>query len=180
MSFNTATRVLSGTPATQTAASYTYKVEDSDGDEASDVFTIAVEDDSTPTLAATSDQTWVKSNAVSLTLPAGGNSPLTYSLAGDLPTGVSFNTGGCCRAPLPPPRRLPATPTRSRTATATRPATSASRSRSRTTPPDLTVAATSDQTRLGQEQRRFVDPAGRLQRQLPANLLAEPATCPRA
>ena len=95
VSFNATTRVLSGTPsATQTAASYTYKVEDSDGDEASDVFTIAVEDDSTPTLAATSDQTWVKSNAVSLTLPAAsnGNSPLTYSLGGDLPTGVSFNT----------------------------------------------------------------------------------------
>ena len=44
--------MLSGTPsATQTATPY--KVEDSDGDEASDVFTIAVEDDSTPTLAAT-------------------------------------------------------------------------------------------------------------------------------
>ena len=96
VSFNTSTRVLSGTPsATQTATTYTYKVEDANGDETTDEFTIAVEDDTSPTLAATTDQSWFKDTAVALTLPAAsnGNAPLTYSLAGTLPNGVSFNTG---------------------------------------------------------------------------------------
>ena len=94
VSFSTSTRVLSGTPtATQSADTYTYKVRDANGSEVTDEFTIAVENDSSPTLSATSDQTWVEDAAVALTLPAasGGNSPLTYTLAGSLPTGVSFN-----------------------------------------------------------------------------------------
>ena len=93
VSFNAATRVVSGTPsATQDAATYTYKVRDRDGDEVSDEFTIEVEADTTPSLTSTSDQTWLKSTAVNLTLPASssGNTPLTYSLVGDLPAGVSF------------------------------------------------------------------------------------------
>ena len=96
VSFDANTRVLSGTPTgTQSAATYTYKVRDRDGDEDTDKFTIAVETDTTPSLTATSDQTWVKSASVSLTLPAAssGNAPLTYSLAGTLPTGVDFDTG---------------------------------------------------------------------------------------
>ena len=94
MSFSASTRVLSGTPtATQSAATYTYKVRDRNGDEATDEFTIAVEEDTSPTLAATSDQSWFKDAAVSLTLPAAsnGNEPLTYTLTGTLPTGVSFS-----------------------------------------------------------------------------------------
>ena len=94
VSFSASTRVLSGTPtATQSAATYTYKVRDRNGDEATDEFTIAVEEDTSPTLAATSDQSWFKDAAVSLTLPAAsnGNEPLTYTLTGTLPTGVSFS-----------------------------------------------------------------------------------------
>ena len=106
VSFNKSTRKLSGTPsATQTTAvSYTYKVTDKDGDEDSDIFTIVVEDDSNPTLSGPSDQTWIKDEAVSLTLPesSSGNSPLTYTLAGGLPTGVSFNATS---------RKLSGTPT---------------------------------------------------------------------
>ena len=111
VSFNASTRVLSGTPsATQTATTYTYKVEDANGDEATDEFTIAVEDDTSPTLAATADQSWIKGAAVSLTLPtaSGGNAPLTYSLAGSPPTGVSFDTGT---------RVLSGTPSATQTAT---------------------------------------------------------------
>ena len=96
VNFNDTTRVLSGKPTgTQSAKTYTYKVEDSNGDDDSETFTIAVEADSTPTLATTADQEWVKDAAVSITLPASskGNDPLTYTLTGDLPTGVSFDDG---------------------------------------------------------------------------------------
>ena len=92
VSFAAATRVLSGTPTgTQDAATYTYKVEDKNGDEATQTFTIEVTN-ATPTLSSVSDQSWLKGEAVSMTLPesSGGDSPLTYSLAGSLPTGVSF------------------------------------------------------------------------------------------
>ena len=93
--FTAATRVLAGTPsALKSAATYTYKVRDKNGDEASDKFTIAVVADTNPTLSSVADQSWLKDIAVSLTLPAasGGNSPLTYSLAGSMPAGMSFNT----------------------------------------------------------------------------------------
>ena len=92
--FDTGTRVLSGSPsATQSAATYTYKVRDQDGDEATDEFTIEVTN-ATPTLTGPSNQSWVKGITVKLTLPAasGGDAPLTYSLTG-LPGGVSFDTG---------------------------------------------------------------------------------------
>ena len=95
VTFALSTRILSGTPSVlQNTTTYTYKVRDATGDEASDEFTIAVEADTTPSLTATNDQTWTKDTAVSLTLPAasGGNSPLTYSLGGTLPTGVTFDT----------------------------------------------------------------------------------------
>ena len=100
VSFNTSTRVLSGTPsATQTATSYTYKVRDANGTEQSVSFTIAVLG-----LSGPGDQSWVKGSAVSVTLPAaiGGDAPLTYTLTGTLPTGVSFDdddNGKQTRAP---------------------------------------------------------------------------------
>ena len=95
VTFALSTRILSGTPSVlQNTTTYTYKVRDATGDEDTDEFTIAVEADTTPSLTATNDQTWTKDTAVSLTLPAasGGNSPLTYSLGGTLPTGVTFDT----------------------------------------------------------------------------------------
>ena len=95
VNYNTSTRVVSGTPsAVKSTTTYTYKVRDKDGDEDSDTFTITVADDTEPSLTETSDQSWIKGLAVSLTLPASssGNTPLTYTLTGSLPTGVSFNT----------------------------------------------------------------------------------------
>ena len=95
VSFNAATQVVSGTPtAVQTTTTYTYKVRDKDGDEVTDKFSIEVEADTSPTLTATSDQTWERGTAVSLTLPAAsdGNAPLTYTLSGSPPPGVSYNT----------------------------------------------------------------------------------------
>ena len=86
--------MVSGTPSeTQSETTYTYKVEDANGDEASGTFTIEVEDDTEPSLTDTSDQSWVKGVAVSLTLPqsATGNQPLTYTLIGGLPTWASFD-----------------------------------------------------------------------------------------
>ena len=94
VSFTAATRVLAGTPsALKSATTYTYKVEDANGDEASDKFTIAVVADTDPTLSSVADQSWLKDIEVALTLPAasGGNSPLTYSLSGSPPAGMSFS-----------------------------------------------------------------------------------------
>ena len=174
MSFTASTRVLSGTPtATQNAATYTYKVEDANGDEASDSCTIAVEDDSTPSLGSTSDQTWVKDSAVNLTLPAAsnGNTPLTYSLAGSLPTGVSFNAST---------RVLSGTPTATQNAT-TYTYKVEDRQRRRSASDSFTITVEDDSTPslgqhlgpdLGQGQRRQPDAAGGQQRQHAADLHA--------
>ena len=98
VSFNSATRVLSGTPSTlQNAATYTYRVRDFDGDEDTDTFTITVETDTQPTLSAPSDQIWVYDAAISaLTLPAAssGNSPHTYSITPTPPATVSYTSSG--------------------------------------------------------------------------------------
>ena len=60
VSFNANTRVVSGKPtATQQETTYTYKVEDSNGDDDPKSFTITVESDSTPKLTTTADQEWV-------------------------------------------------------------------------------------------------------------------------
>ena len=61
MNFTASTRVLAGTPsATQDETTYTYTVRDADGVEDTEEFTITVEEDTSPTLTATSDQSWFK------------------------------------------------------------------------------------------------------------------------
>ena len=95
VSFGASTRIVSGSAtSTQNATTYTFKVRDANGDETTEQFTIAVESDSTPSLASTPDQNWIKGSNNSVTLPAAtnGNTPLTYTLSGSLPAGVSFNT----------------------------------------------------------------------------------------
>ena len=61
---------------------------DKDGDEDSDTFTIEVTN-ATPTLSDVAAQSWVKGIAKTVTLPeaSGGDSPLTYSVVGSLPSG---------------------------------------------------------------------------------------------
>ncbi|MDE0471444.1 MAG: putative Ig domain-containing protein, partial [Ekhidna sp.] len=99
LSFNAASRQLSGTPTAAAAmAEYTYKVADADNDEATLTFDITVEapDDKMPTFGSETiaDQTYTQNMEITtLTLPeaTSGNGTLTYSLAPGLPTGLSFN-----------------------------------------------------------------------------------------
>ena len=95
LSFNDATRTISGTPTVVTPArTYTYTATDANGVSASQTFTIEVIAglQFTQTVA---NQTFMRGQSVtSLVLPeaTGGASPIRYSLTPALPTGLSFNT----------------------------------------------------------------------------------------
>ncbi len=95
LDFNEVTQEISGIPATATSRNtYTYTVEDIDGDTADLTFSITIEEDSTPDLDdATISTQMVYTAGRPLTLPAstGGNPPVTYSITPDLPAGLSFN-----------------------------------------------------------------------------------------
>ena len=97
LSFNATNRQLSGTPTAVAAmAEYTYKVADADNDEAMLTFDITVGADNMPTFGSETiaDQTYTQNTAITtLTLPeaTSGNGTLTYSLAPELPMGLSFN-----------------------------------------------------------------------------------------
>ena len=99
LTFDAATRVLSGTPTAAVAAtSHTYTATDADGDTASLSFTIAVSSAplampsfGTATIAA---QEYVAGEAIAaLTLPAatGGDAPVSYALSPPLPAGLIFD-----------------------------------------------------------------------------------------
>ena len=118
LSFDGATRTLSGTPTgTQSAVGYTYTVTDSDNDAATATFNITVTQDHQPSFGdqTVADQTWYKDIAIAtLTLPqaTGGDTPLTYTLAKTtgtptLPAGVSFAAAS---------RQLTGTPTATQSA----------------------------------------------------------------
>ncbi len=122
LSFDAATRTISGTPtATATALSYTYTLADGDSntlssDEATLTFTITVTCASGETCTATDlvpdfgsasveDQAWEVGTAITdLTLPAasGGNGTLSYALSPALPAGLSY---------VPATRTISGTPT---------------------------------------------------------------------
>ena len=91
VTFTASTRVLAGTPsALSSATTYTYFATGSNGHFDAEKFTIEV---TKLTLSGNiADQSWVKDTAVSVTLPmaSGGTAPLTYSVVGSLPTGVTF------------------------------------------------------------------------------------------
>ena len=103
LTFNPATRVLTGTPTTvATATMYTYTAGDSDAsaagtDEVSLVWSITVEADTAPAFAAGANipgPTFEIGMAIEpLTLPVatGGNGPVSYALTPVLPIGLTFN-----------------------------------------------------------------------------------------
>ncbi len=105
LTFDAATRELTGTPTTAVGAmDYTYTATDADGNTAaSDIatltFSITVEADTAPAFAASAsipDQTYTVSTAIeTLTLPAatGGNGTITYALTPAPPAGLSFDPG---------------------------------------------------------------------------------------
>ena len=93
LTFDGSTRQLSGTAsAVASATTYTYKVRDANGDEDTDAFTVAVTN-AEPTLSDVTAQSWVKGISKAVTLPeaSGGDTPLTYSVVGSLPTGLTFD-----------------------------------------------------------------------------------------
>ena len=96
LTFDTATRTLTGTPTTPSAeTTYTYTVTDEDGDEVALTFTITVIADLQPVFGdAIENQSYVQNSAIAtLTLPTatGGNGALTYALNPSLPNGLSFD-----------------------------------------------------------------------------------------
>ena len=92
LSFDAATRTVSGTATEQTAYTLTYTATDRDGDKAETTFTLTIEADAAPSLPDASDETGVEGHPLSLTLPqaTGGNAPLGYELAG-LPGTLTFD-----------------------------------------------------------------------------------------
>ncbi len=89
LTFDAATRVLSGTPSEATGAvPYTYQATDADGEAASDTFYIEV----ALALASIDDQKYRVGEAASVVLPAalGGADP-TYMLTPALPLGLTFD-----------------------------------------------------------------------------------------
>ena len=97
LTFDPATRVLSGTPTEAAPArTYTYTATDADGDTARLTFTIEVVADAAPRFEVrTIDvQSFVDDEAItSITLPeaTGGDAPLVYSLSPSLPAGLTFD-----------------------------------------------------------------------------------------
>ena len=94
LSFTEATRTIAGTPTTVEAPTVTYTVRDDDGDEASQSFTITVEEDLKPTLTTIAGYTARVGSPFSEVLLAatGGDTPLGYTVT-NLPAGLSFTEG---------------------------------------------------------------------------------------
>ena len=100
LTFNTTSRILSGTPTTQVTTTLTYTVTDEHGSTAMDTFavTVAVQ----VAVIATGDQTYTMDQTITdLTLPlaTGGTGTLTYTLTGPSDAalshavpGLTFNT----------------------------------------------------------------------------------------
>ena len=97
LNFNAETRVLSGTPLEAIAeTTYTLTATDSDGDEATLMFTLSVMADPMPTFGDTTvaARVYVQHREIDpLTLPqaSSGDAPLTYALTPDLPEGLTFD-----------------------------------------------------------------------------------------
>ena len=91
LSFTEGTRTIAGTPTTVEAPTVTYTVRDDDGDEASQSFTITVEEDLKPTLTTIVGYTARVGSPFSEVLLAatGGDTPLGYTVT-NMPTGLSF------------------------------------------------------------------------------------------
>ena len=95
LAFNTATRVLFGTPTTAATTPLIYTVTDDNGSTASDTFTVTVA--AAVALTDTGDQTYTMGRPITaLTLPAatGGTGTLTYTLTGPSDAALSVAVPG--------------------------------------------------------------------------------------
>ena len=97
LSFNSSSRVISGTPTTAGTYNVTYTVTDADGDTDADTFNIVVSSapptDLMPSAPNVGDQVATVGTSYSQTLAVGtgGDTPLSYSATG-LPPGLTFNS----------------------------------------------------------------------------------------
>ena len=97
LTFDPATRTLSGTPAeARTATLYSWTATDADGDAAELTFTLSVAADLAPDFGDTAvgNQSFKQGRLIeALTLPeaSGGDGALSYVLAGELPAGLAFD-----------------------------------------------------------------------------------------
>ena len=95
LAFNTATRVLFGTPTTAATTPLIYTVTDDNGSTTSDTFTVTVA--AAVALTDTGDQTYTMGRPITaLTLPAatGGTGTLTYTLTGPSDAALSVAVPG--------------------------------------------------------------------------------------
>ena len=109
LTFDPASRTISGTPPADFlyAESYefTYRAVDSDGDSAELTFTIVVAGMPSFGDQVVEDQMYTAGDEVSLGLPeaVGGNVALTYTLEGELPSGLTFDAEARTVSGTPPP-----------------------------------------------------------------------------
>ena len=111
LTFDPATRTLSGTPTEAATKSIRYSVGDALGSGTWRTFTIKVVAGSPLTVPAISDKSYVQNQQITTaTLPVatGGTAPYTYTLSPTVPTGLAFNGSS---------RSLSGTPTVLQTAT---------------------------------------------------------------
>ena len=112
LTFDASSQTIAGTLPTDAlyAAGYglTYRVADVDGDSAELTFTIAVNGMPSFGDQVVEDQMYTAGTEVNLALPvaAGGNVALTYSLDGELPSGLMFDASSQTIAGTPPPNVL--------------------------------------------------------------------------
>ncbi len=95
LTFNAASRTISGTPTTTQSATVTYTATDSDSPTAATgnrTFTFTIADPPPPALAVVPDATGRRGTAFSVTCPAAtaGVGPYTYTVSG-LPAGLAFD-----------------------------------------------------------------------------------------
>ena len=112
LAFDASSQTLSGTlPADVLYVEgcvLTYRVVDVDGDSAELSFTVSVNGMPGFGDQVVADQSYTAGDEVSLELPAaaGGNVALTYTLDGDLPSGLAFDASSRTIAGTPPPNVL--------------------------------------------------------------------------
>ncbi len=92
LSFNTSTGTISGTPTVIiSATNYTISSTNTGGTD-NDVIAITV-NDAAPSISYSSPQTYTKGTAISTLSPSvSGGAVVSYSISGELPSGLSFNT----------------------------------------------------------------------------------------
>jgi len=112
LAFDASSQTLSGTlPADALYVEgcvLTYRVVDVDGDSAELSFTVSVNGMPSFGDQVVADQSYTAGDEVNLALPAaaGGNVALTYTLDGDLPSGLAFDASSRTIAGTPPPNVL--------------------------------------------------------------------------